>query len=63
MHPQTLNFILCNLLYLDEMSGSRGDEYEDDWDVAPCSLVNNDQRFRGDYCLHHQDDYGSSKHF
>jgi hypothetical protein len=24
------------------------------WDVAPYSLVENDQRFRGAYCLHHQ---------
>jgi hypothetical protein len=22
------------------------------WDVAPCSLVDIDQRFRGPYCLH-----------
>jgi hypothetical protein len=24
------------------------------WDVAPCSLVGVDRRFRGTYCLHHQ---------
>jgi hypothetical protein len=24
------------------------------WDVAPCSLVDNDRRYRGAYCLHHQ---------
>jgi hypothetical protein len=24
------------------------------WDVAPCSLVEIDQYFRGAYCLHHQ---------
>jgi hypothetical protein len=24
------------------------------WDVAPCSLVGVDRRFRGAYCLHHQ---------
>jgi hypothetical protein len=24
------------------------------WDVAPCSLVETDRRFRGAYCLHHQ---------
>jgi hypothetical protein len=24
------------------------------WDVAPCSLVEVDRRFRGTYCLHHQ---------
>jgi hypothetical protein len=23
------------------------------WDVAPCSLVDIDQHFRGTYCLHH----------
>jgi hypothetical protein len=26
------------------------------WDIAPCSLVEVDRRFRGAYCLHHQDD-------
>jgi hypothetical protein len=27
------------------------------WDVAPCSLVDNDRRFRGAYCqYHHLDD-------
>jgi hypothetical protein len=26
------------------------------WDVAPCSLVGVDRRFRGVYCLHHQAD-------
>jgi hypothetical protein len=26
------------------------------WDVAPCSLVEVDRRFRGVYCLHYQDD-------
>jgi hypothetical protein len=26
------------------------------WDVAPCSLVETDRRFRGAYCLHHQGD-------
>jgi hypothetical protein len=24
------------------------------WDVAPCSLVDSDRRFRVAYCLHHQ---------
>jgi hypothetical protein len=24
------------------------------WDIAPCSLVKVDRRFRGVYCLHHQ---------
>jgi hypothetical protein len=35
------------------------------WDVAPCSLVDTDQRFRGAYCLHHQGDgvYGWSRNF
>jgi hypothetical protein len=28
----------------------------DVWDVAPCSLVEVDRRFRGAYCLEHQDD-------
>jgi hypothetical protein len=26
------------------------------WDIAPCGLVEADRRFRGAYCLHHQDD-------
>jgi hypothetical protein len=26
------------------------------WDVAPCSLLDIDRRFRGAYCLHHQGD-------
>jgi hypothetical protein len=24
------------------------------WDIAPCSLVEVDRRFRSAYCLHHQ---------
>jgi hypothetical protein len=30
-------------------------------DIAPCSLVEEDLRFRGAYCLHHQDDDGSDE--
>jgi hypothetical protein len=30
------------------------------WDVAPCSQVDVDRRFRGAYCLHHQGDDGTS---
>jgi hypothetical protein len=26
------------------------------WDAAPCSLVDNDRRFRGTYCLYYQGD-------
>jgi hypothetical protein len=26
------------------------------WDMAPCSLVEVDRRFRGSYCLHHKGD-------
>jgi hypothetical protein len=26
------------------------------WDLAPCGLVEIDLRFRGAYCLHHQED-------
>jgi hypothetical protein len=26
------------------------------WDIAPCSLVEVDRRFRGAYCLHYQGD-------
>jgi hypothetical protein len=38
-----------------EISGSHGSEYEDQslLDVAPCSLLRVDQRFRGAYCLKH----------
>jgi hypothetical protein len=35
------------------------------WDVAPCSLVEIERRFRGAYCLLHQahhPDNGGSKH-
>jgi hypothetical protein len=39
------------------------------WDVAPCSLVDSDRRFRGDYCsiirvtpMTHRPDYEGSKH-
>jgi hypothetical protein len=32
------------------------------WDVAPCSHVEVDRRFRGAYCLHHQGDDGGSAH-
>jgi hypothetical protein len=33
------------------------------WDIAPCSFVNVDRRFRGAYCLHHQGpDDRDSKH-
>jgi hypothetical protein len=33
---------------------SHGGEYKDGefWDIAPCSLVVVDRRFRGAYCLH-----------
>jgi hypothetical protein len=32
------------------------------WNIAPCSLVEIDRRFRGSYCLHYQgpDDGGSN---
>jgi hypothetical protein len=26
------------------------------WVIAPCTVVESDQRFRGAYCLHHQGD-------
>jgi hypothetical protein len=26
------------------------------WDIAPCSLIECDRRFKGTYCLHQQDD-------
>jgi hypothetical protein len=30
------------------------------WDVAPCSLVDTDRRFRNAYCLRHQGNDASS---
>jgi hypothetical protein len=30
------------------------------WDVAPCSFVHVDRRFEVPYCIHHQDNGGSS---
>jgi hypothetical protein len=32
------------------------------WDIAPCSLVIVDRRFKGAYCLRRQGDGGSSTH-
>jgi hypothetical protein len=43
---------------LGEISGSHGDEYVF-WNVPPCSLVDNDRRFRGVYCVHQQGDDSS----
>jgi hypothetical protein len=31
------------------------------WDIAPCSLVEVSGRFRGAYCLHHQDDKSAAR--
>jgi hypothetical protein len=42
-----------NVILLCEISSSHGGEY----DVAPCSHVEVDRRFRGAYCLHHQGDH------
>jgi hypothetical protein len=36
------------------------------WNIAPCSLVETDRRFRDACCIHHRDvlpDDGGSKHF
>jgi hypothetical protein len=44
-------------LRVSGISSSQGGEYEEwlvFWDVAPCSLIDTDRRFRGAYCLHHQ---------
>jgi hypothetical protein len=30
------------------------------WDIAPCSLVGTDRRFRGAYYLHHEGDGGNT---
>jgi hypothetical protein len=38
------------------MHGVAGQLYFKDWDIAPCSFVWGDRRFRGAYCLHHQGD-------
>jgi hypothetical protein len=32
------------------------------WDVALCSLVETNRRFRDTHCLHYQGDDGGSKH-
>jgi hypothetical protein len=35
------------------------------WDIASCSLIKVVRRFRGAYCLHHENDHtddGGSKH-
>jgi hypothetical protein len=32
------------------------------WDIAVCSLVEINRRFRGTYCFHHQSDNRGSKH-
>jgi hypothetical protein len=32
------------------------------WDITPCTLVEIDQYFRGDYQLHHHHDDGGSNH-
>jgi hypothetical protein len=36
------------------LSGSHTDKYVYGWDVAPCSLVDTDRRFRGAFYLHRQ---------
>jgi hypothetical protein len=49
-----------------EISGSHGDEYDYIvfWDVAPCSHVEVNRRFRDTYCLHHHSDNDrGSTHF
>jgi hypothetical protein len=38
-------------------------KFRDFWDVAPCSIVGEDPRFRDAYCLHRQGDDGRSTHF
>jgi hypothetical protein len=47
-----------SLGHLCEISGSRGGKYDDDCllDVAPCSLVEVNQRLRGTCCRHHHTD-------
>jgi hypothetical protein len=40
-----------NILPGGEISGSHGGEYVV-WDVAPCSLVETNRRFRDAYCLY-----------
>jgi hypothetical protein len=48
--------ISCRRKEKFEISCCRSGEYEMAvfWVVAPCSLVEVYQRFRGSYCLHHQ---------
>jgi hypothetical protein len=33
------------------------------WDIAPCSLVEVDRRFRSAYCHHQSDEYTASEKF
>jgi hypothetical protein len=42
------------------MSGSHGGNYEDGrdfWDIAPCSVVEVNRRFRGTHSFHNQGDH------
>jgi hypothetical protein len=47
-----------NQFYIRRIWSSHSGEYEDGclWVVAPCSMVEVCQRFRGPCCLHHQGD-------
>jgi hypothetical protein len=47
--------VLCGrLCYFEKVT--RKPVKDDLWDLAPCSLVETGQCFRGAYCLHDQDD-------
>jgi hypothetical protein len=47
------------------MEGNTSKKMRAFWGIAPCSLLGVDRRFRGEYCLNHQDDHpdggGSTK--
>jgi hypothetical protein len=60
---ETTSLNYCHQRAYCEISGSHGGDYEVRvfWDIAPCSHVEVDRRFRGAYCLHHQDDQGDHR--
>jgi hypothetical protein len=41
----------CRYYFVYDILGSHGSKYEVFWNVAPCSHVEVDLRFRGAYCL------------
>jgi hypothetical protein len=46
----------CSATEDDEIIIAHSMKFRAFWDVAPCSHVKVDRRFRNAYCLHHQGD-------